>query len=126
MFHYTIQVNKSPEQAIAAIQQNLMVEKFSVLFQLNLKEKLQEKGVEFEQTYYILEVCNAIEAKRVLSQNALVGYFLPCKIVVYEENGATQIGLPKPTSLIGFVEDESLMGIAADIETRLINCLNKC
>lgn len=126
MFHYTIQVNKSPEQAIAAIQQNLMEEKFSVLFHLNLKEKLQEKGVEFEQRYYILEVCNAIEAKRVLSQNALVGYFLPCKIVVYEENGVTKIGLPKPTSLIGFVENELLMGIAADIETRLINCINKC
>ncbi|MCY9667550.1 DUF302 domain-containing protein [Paenibacillus alginolyticus] len=125
MFHYTMETAKSPEQAIAALQENLKEEKFGVLWQLDMKEKLNEKGVDFDQTYHILEVCNPVEAKRVLSENSLVGYFLPCKIAVYDEGGTTKIGLPKPTALIGFVENEALMGIAEDIEKRLIAVIDK-
>lgn len=125
MFHYTVETKKSPEQVIADLQESLKEEKFSVLWQLNMKEKLQDKGVEFDQTYHILEVCNPVEAKRVLSENALVGYFLPCKIAVYEENGTTKIGMPKPTALIGLVENEQLMALAQDIENRLITCIDR-
>ncbi len=90
-----------------------------------MQEKLHEKGVDFDNTYHILEVCNPNEAKRVLSENALVGYFLPCKLAVYEESGSTRIGLPKPTALIGLVENDELMAIASDIEKRLIACVEK-
>ncbi|CAH1192142.1 hypothetical protein PAECIP111892_00865 [Paenibacillus auburnensis] len=125
MFHYTVETTKSPEQAILALTENLKAEKFGVLWQMDMKEKLHEKGVDLEMTYYIMEVCNPVEAKRVLSENALVGYFLPCKVVVYEENGTTKIGLPKPTSLIGLVENDKLISIASDIEKRLIACVDK-
>lgn len=70
-------------------------------------------------------MCNPHEAKRVLLENALVGYFLPCKIVVYEAEGKTKIGLPKPSSLIGMVNDTKLEEIAWDIENRLIAVLDK-
>lgn len=125
MFHYTVETAKSPEQTIADLQENLKDEKFGVLWQLDMKEKLNEKGVDFDQTYHILEVCNPVEAKRVLSENSLVGYFLPCKIVVYDEGGTTKIGLPKPTALIGLIDNEALMGIAEDIEKRLIVVIDK-
>jgi uncharacterized protein (DUF302 family) len=125
MFHYTVETSKSPEQAIAALEENLKEEKFGVLWKLDLKEKLNEKGVDFDQTYHILEVCNPVEAKRVLAETALVGYFLPCKIAVYEENGSTHIGMPKPSAMIELVENDQLKDIAADIEKRLIDCVNK-
>lgn len=125
MFHYTVETENTPEQAIEKLTETLKEEKFGVLWQLNMKDKLQEKGVDFDQAFYILEVCNPVEAKRVLSENALVGYFLPCKIAVYKEKGKTRIGLPKPTALIGFVDNDNLMAIAADIEKRLIACVDK-
>ncbi|MBB6734441.1 DUF302 domain-containing protein [Cohnella zeiphila] len=125
MFHYTAETAKTPEQAIEALTENLKAEKFGVLWQLDLKEKLHEKGVELDSPYRILEVCNPVEAKRVLSENLLVGYFLPCKLVVYVENGKTKIGMPKPTSLIGLAEDGSLTSIASDIERRLSACVDK-
>lgn len=46
----------------------------------------------------------------------LAGYFLPCKIVVYEESGQTKIGLQKPTALISMLENEQLKEFAADIK----------
>jgi len=73
----------------------------------------------------VLEVCNPQEAQRILSENKLVGYFLPCKIVVYEDGDKTKIGLPKPTALIQMVEDDAITGFAEDIEKRLISCIDK-
>lgn len=124
MFHYTVESEKTTEEVISLLEENLRAEKFGVLWQFDIKEKLQEKGLDFNQTYRVLEVCNPYEAQRILSQNQLVGYFLPCKIVVYEENSRTKIGLPRPTALIEMVHDQSIKELANDIEKRLITCIN--
>lgn len=100
MFHYTVETDKSIEGAVQSVEQSLKNHKFGVLWQMDIPAKLQEKGVDFNQPFRVLEVCNPVEAKRVLSQNSLGGYFLPCKVVVYEENGRTKIGLPRPTALM--------------------------
>lgn len=125
MFHYTVQTDKTVETMIHELEQSLKNEQFGVLWHFDIRKKLQEKGLDFDQQYHVLEVCNPKEAERVLSQNKLVGYFLPCKIVVYEENGMTKIGMPKPSSLIAMVEDDALKSLASDIEERLINCINQ-
>ncbi len=75
--------------------------------------------------YRILEVCNPVEAAKVLGHNVLVGYFLPCKITVYEDAGETKIGLPKPTAMIGLLNDPELKLIAEKIEKVLIDVLEK-
>ncbi|MCT2536763.1 DUF302 domain-containing protein [Aquibacillus koreensis] len=125
MFHYTIETDKSMNDAIQALEESLKEEKFGVLWQFDIKGKLQEKGLDFNQDYMVLEVCNPVEAERVLSQNQMVGYFLPCKIVVYDDGGKTKIGMPRPTALIQMVEDKTLKEFAADIENRLIACIDK-
>ncbi|WP_027414730.1 DUF302 domain-containing protein [Aneurinibacillus terranovensis] len=125
MFHYTVETNKTLEQAVLDIEESLKRHKFGVLWQLDLAAKLQEKGVDFTQPYRILEVCNPQEAKRVVSKNSLVGYFLPCKIAVYEDNGTVKIGLPKPTVLIDIVNEPTLKEIAQHIEQTLIEAVNE-
>lgn len=101
-------------------------EGFGVLWQFSVTDKLQEKGVGFSIPMVILEVCNPQEAARVLSKNISAGYFLPCKIVVYKENGITKIGMPKPTMLVGMMDDPELNKLAEDIEQRLISYINQC
>ncbi|MDZ5713288.1 DUF302 domain-containing protein [Jeotgalibacillus haloalkalitolerans] len=125
MFHYTVETKQSVEEAMTTLENNLKEEQFGVLWQFDIKNKLQEKGLDFDQTFHVLEVCNPKEAKNVLEKNLLAGYFLPCKMVVYDENGTTKIGMPKPTSLIQMVEDEDIRSLAADIEERLIACMEK-
>jgi uncharacterized protein (DUF302 family) len=126
LFHYTIETSKSIEEAIQSLEENLKEEKFGVQWQFNVKETLANKGFEVEHPFTILEVCNPQEAQNVLTANQLVGYFLPCKIVVYEDKqGKTKIGMPKPSALIQMVEDESLQNVATDIENRLIACIDK-
>ncbi|AST90059.1 MULTISPECIES: DUF302 domain-containing protein [Sutcliffiella] len=125
MFDYTVDTVSGMEETIEKLKVNLMEEQFGVLWEFDIQAKLQEKGLEFNDPYKVLEVCNPQEAKRVLDRNKMVGYFLPCKIVVYNDNGKTKIGMPKPTSLIQYVNDEDLNGIAADIEKRLIFAIDK-
>ncbi|KMY52897.1 hypothetical protein AC623_01950 [Bacillus sp. FJAT-27231] len=124
MFHYTKVVSLPLEEAVTELESSLKSEKFGVLWQFNIQEKLQEKGVEFNKKFIVLEVCNPQEAKKVLEEENLASYFLPCKIVVYEENGQTKIGMPRPTVLISLLENDKLKEAAKDIEERLIGCMD--
>jgi uncharacterized protein (DUF302 family) len=125
MFHYTVETDKSVQDAISSLVESLKEEKFGVLWEFDIKAKLQEKGLDFNQDYCVLEVCNPHEAQKVLTKNKMVGYFLPCKMVVYDDAGVTKIGMPKPTTLIELVNDPSILEIAKDIEDRLIACIDK-
>ena len=125
MFDYTVETEKNMDEAIKDLEASLKEEKFGVLWTFDIKEKLQEKGLEFEKEFKVLEVCNPQEAQKVLNENEMAGYFLPCKIVVYEKNGKTNIGMPKPTSLISMLNDDKMEQFAKDIEDRLIVCINK-
>jgi uncharacterized protein (DUF302 family) len=124
-FHYTVSTEKTIQETIASLEHNLKENKFGILWQLDIPAKLQEKGVDsYTNPYHVLEVCNPHEAARVLNKNELVGYFLPCKITVYESEGVTKIGLPKPTMLVSMLDNEDLKEIAEDIEKVLINVLD--
>lgn len=125
MFDYTVETSKSKDEAVRDLEANLKDEAFGILWNFDLTAKLKEKGTDFSTPYTILEVCNPQEANRVLSEDLMVGYFLPCKIVVYEEKGTTKIGMPKPSELIQMVNNDSIKEIAVDIEKRLIGCIDK-
>ncbi|MBN8201252.1 DUF302 domain-containing protein [Bacillus sp. NTK034] len=124
-FAYTIETEKSIEEAITALEIHLKDEQFGVLWTFDIKEKLEEKGFQLEEEFKVLEVCNPQEAERVLKEDKIVGYFLPCKIVVYKEKGKTKIGLPRPSALISMIDNQNLKELALDIEQRLIACLDK-
>lgn len=124
MFHYTVETDQTVEVAIQSLEESLQVEKFGVLWKFDIKETLNEKGFEFEQPYHVLEVCNPAEAQRTLTKNQIVGYFLPCKIVVYKDGQKTKIGLPKPSALIELTNDHSIKEIAQDVEARLIKAID--
>lgn len=123
-FHYSVKTTKSVDEAVQALEQSLKEYNFGILWQLDIPSKLREKGVDFDIPYRVLEVCNPHEAKRVLSQNTLVGYFLPCKIVVYQEEGETTIGMPKPTVFMSLVNDETLKPIAEEVENNLARAID--
>lgn len=123
MFDYTVGTDKNIEEAINSLEESLKKEEFGVLWKFDVKEKLQANGLEFHKEFKVLEVCNPHEAQRILNENEMAGYFLPCKIVVYQSNGKTKIGMPKPSSLISLLNDEKMKRLAKDIEDRLISCI---
>jgi uncharacterized protein (DUF302 family) len=113
---YEVEVKKSFNDAVETLKKSLSDNKFGVLWELNFKDKLQEKGLEFDKNFKILEVCNPVQAKEVLEKNVEVGYFLPCKLVVYEKGSSVYIGMMKPTELIGMIGNKELIDVAREVE----------
>lgn len=116
---YKVKTNKDFDLAVESVKKTLAENKFGVLWALNLKDKLQEKGQHLDRNFYVLEVCNPQKAKEVLDIEIEVGYFLPCKVVVYEDNNNVYIGMPKPTELIGLFGNKELESHAIEVENTL-------
>lgn len=120
-FEYTVETDKTVDDAVEALEVALKERKFGVLWKLDMTQTLQSKGIEgFDTQYRILEVCSPQTAYEVLSLNLKTGYFLPCKMVVYERAGKTQIGVTRPTTLIGLIDDNQLNSYAETVEKTLI------
>lgn len=117
--NYKVKTEKTFPEALESIKASLSERGFGVLWELNFKEKLQEKGLAFERNFKVLEVCNPKQAKEVLDQNIEAGFFLPCKMVVYEERDSVVLGMVNPTALIGLLDDADLSTAAANVETTL-------
>ena len=97
MFDYTVETSKSVEEAVKSLEENLKEKQFGVLWQFDVKETLESKGLDYEKPFMILEVCNPKEAQKVLTANQKVGYMLPCKMVVYEDDPVSYTHLTLPT-----------------------------
>lgn len=121
---YKVESPKSFTDTIVALKDALAKEKFGVLWEMNFKDKLQEKGLEFETNFQVMEACNPGKAKQVLDQNIEAGFFLPCKVVVYEKDSKVWMGMLTPTSLIGLLDEPSLGAIALEVEESLSRAMN--
>ncbi len=114
---YWVTTEKSVEAAIDDLERALAIRQFGVLWHLDLNQKLVEKGLEPEPPFHVLEVCSAPRAKQALHIEQSSGYFLPCKIVVYEDrqSGQTTIGFPEPEVILGLVSNEALTPLATEV-----------
>lgn len=121
---YEVTTSKTFDEAVTSIIKSLEEQKFGVLWKLNFKDKLEEKGIDFESNFMILEVCNPYKAKEVLTRHIDVGYFLPCKVAVYEESGTVKIGMMNPEMLIGMLEYEDLKDTAKEVQNVIYTAIN--
>ncbi|WP_422484293.1 DUF302 domain-containing protein [Gudongella sp. DL1XJH-153] len=117
--NYKVKTNKSFEKAIEDLKVSLSNYNFGVLWELSFKDKLHEKGLDFDKNINILEVCNPKQAAELLEKNIEVGYFLPCKVVVYENDNSVFIGMIRPSMLVDMLNDNRLSDIASNIEKDL-------
>lgn len=124
-FNYTVKTQKSVEQSIQDLTSSLLAIQFGVLGTLDFKSIFEKKGIEFENEYKLLEICNPVAAKHVLDSNLDLGLLLPCTIAVYKKNNDTYISLAKPTSLLSISSDTKLSELGKEIETKLIGIINK-
>ena len=122
---YEVKTDKPFMTAVEDLKKTLSSHSFGVLWELDFKDKLAEKGLDFQGHFKVLEVCNPKQAKEVLEIQVEVGYFLPCKVVVYEKENGVYIGMVRPTSLIGMLKEEKLLGIAEQVEDVIKKALDE-
>lgn len=115
--------DKSLIEAIESLKESLKGHGFGVLWELNFKDKLKEKGLELKEDFVVLEVCNPNQAQKVLEKNILIGYALPCKMVVRSDNDQVYIGMLRPERLIGLFNEPELYEVAKKVEESLKNSI---
>ena len=93
--------------------------KFGVIGVIDLKGKMAEKGVEFRNACKIYEVCNPMQAKRVLEMDMSIATALPCRIAVYEEKGRVKIATMLPTEALGLFSVPELAPVAQEVEKEI-------
>ena len=96
---------------------------FGVLGTIDIRQKLQEKGLSFDQDCLIFEVCNPQAAKQVLQANPAISAVLPCRISVYQENSRTKIAAILPTALLGLFPNPELQPVAEEVERTMVQIM---
>jgi uncharacterized protein (DUF302 family) len=123
--YYVAETNKTFEDASTDLKTEVEKLGFGVLHIHDLGETLRKKGVDFEENCRVFEVCNPVQAAKVLSVDMRLNMALPCRISVYTENGSTKIGLIKPAQMLSALSnDPTLIEVANDVENKTIQMID--
>jgi uncharacterized protein (DUF302 family) len=107
---------KSVQEIEQVFQEVCARHQFGVLGTINLRQKLNDKGVPFDRECLVFEVCNPHQAQKVLEDNIAISAALPCRIAVYQEDGGTRIATIRPTALLGLFPNPELAPVAREVE----------
>lgn len=91
MFIYKIVSNKSIEQIIEKVPAACDENKFALLQTYVYHEIVESKGFPIDRKVYIYEICQAKVAAAMLTDYPHFSIFMPCRISIYEDNGAVII-----------------------------------
>lgn len=124
--YYIIETNKSFDQTATDLEAAVKRHGFGVLHVHDLGSTLRSKGIAFDQNCKIFEVCNPVQAEKVLATDMRLNMALPCRISVFTENGATKIGTIKPANMLAMLSQEpALAQIASQVEAKIIQMIDE-
>lgn len=121
------EVDLSYEVADRRIREELAVQGFGVLTEIDVRETLRKKlDVDFPP-YVILGACNPSLAHRALLAEPDIGLLLPCNVVVRRDEaaGTTIIEAMDPAPLIELTGNDALDEIAGEARSRLQAALDR-
>lgn len=120
---FELETERTFPEALAEVKKQLAARNFGVLWELNFRDKLREKGLDFDQNFQVLEVCNPKQAQEVLDRHLDMGYFLPCKVGVYERDGKVFLGMLRPETLMALAGKAGLTEVAQRVEATMREAL---
>lgn len=123
---YIVDTNKSFSQASADLESAVIRNGFGVMHIHDLGNTLRTKGIAFDEECRVFEVCNPLQAAKVLSTDMRLNMALPCRISVYTDKGKTKIGLIKPVQMLSALsKNEALASVAKEVEDKTIKMVDE-
>ena len=123
--YYIVETEKSFEDASVDLESAVKGHDFGVLHVHDLGSTLRSKGIDFDEQCKVFEVCNPVQAAKVLSTDMRLNMALPCRISVYTENGKTAIGLISPAKVLSALSsDPELAVVAEEVESATIRMID--
>jgi uncharacterized protein (DUF302 family) len=107
------------ENAVSRVREELAVDGFGVLCEIDVQATLKAKlGVDREP-YLILGACNPTLAHQALAAEPELGVLLPCNVIVYAQDGETHIAAIDAERMLSIVSNPKLTPIAEQVRARL-------
>lgn len=113
---YTIESTQPIAEIHRRLQESAARHQFGILTVHDLRETMKKKGVEFGMDCWIYEVCNPVQAKKVLEANGAVSTALPCRISVYGSPRHYSLSTILPTELMKMFGSPELEPVAKEVE----------
>ena len=111
--------------AVERAREELKVEGFGVLCEIDVQATLRAKLGEEIEPYTILGACNPPLAHRGLQAEPELGALLPCNVVVYERDGDTHVAAIDAQRMLSVVENDHLGPVAVEVRDRLANVVER-
>ena len=124
--YYVVETQKTFDQASADLESAVKNHGFGVLHVHDLGSTLRSKGIAFDEQCKVFEVCNPLQAAKVLATDMRLNMALPCRISVFTEGGKTRIGLIKPEQMLATLsQDAALLQVATEVEEKTIQMVDE-
>jgi uncharacterized protein (DUF302 family) len=125
-YGYQRVINDSFEHVETRTRESLMEQGFGVMTEVNVKNALKEKlDVEFSK-YTILGACNPPLAFDALKIDKGVGLFMPCNVVLWEnEDGTTTVTAFDTTIMSDWIQNDKIEELAQRVNKILKTALDK-
>ena len=118
--YYIVESSKTFDQAASDLEAAVKRNEFGILHIHDLGNTLRSKGIAFAEQCKVFEVCNPVQAGKVLATDMRLNMALPCRISVYTEQGKTKIGLIRPIPMLAALsQDASLIQVAQEVEAKV-------
>ena len=123
-YYFSKIVDDNFEDAIERVTAHLADAGFGVLTTIDVSATLKKKiDVDF-QRYTILGACNPGFAHKALLAEDKVGTMLPCNVIVQETaDGKVEVAAVDPMASMMAIENETLGGIASEVQSMLKNVI---
>lgn len=119
-FGFGKQVSTDFDTAIDNVTAALATEGFGVLSDINVAATLKKKLDKDMPAYRILGACNPTLAHQAISAVPDIGLLLPCNVLVrQDESGAVHVSFMDPGAVMGLVDNEDVLPLAAMVREKL-------
>ena len=125
MMLYQVETRKSLPDVARDLEAAALKHKFGVLAVHDLKAKLKEKGVDLNLDCLVYEVCNPVQAKKVLDADPDISTALPCRISIYRKGSAITLATIRPTALLEMFSRPELKIVAQEVEEVIFRIMNE-
>jgi len=125
-FYFSKTMDGTVDQATEKVKSALKEQGFGIVTELDMHKTLNEKLGKDMGVYRILGACNAKFAWETLQKEENIGVFLPCKVLIKEQqNNQVEVVAVNPSELMKMLNNPELTGVANEVSQRFKDALRQ-
>jgi uncharacterized protein (DUF302 family) len=122
---YQVKSGKALEEIERGLHESAARHRFGVIAILDLRDAMKKKGVDLDMECRIYEVCNPVQAKKVLEADGAISTALPCRISVYGAPGGYTLASMLPTEIMKAFGRPEIEPVAREVEEVIVHMMRE-